>query len=313
MHRSALILATLVLPLRRPAPTRACGRTTISRRTRSRRPTASGPTRRGSTTCGCRRCGSRAAARAPSSRRPAWCRPTTTARARCIQQLSTPANDYVAKGFYAREGKDEVKCPDVEINQLVDISDVTDRVTQGDRRQGRAGLRRGAQGRAGGDRQGVLRRRRRRSAATWSSSTMAASTISTSTAAIRTCGWCSRRRRRSRSSAAIPTTSNSRATISMSAICGSISDGSPLDSSANFLRYAAADAQPGDLTFISGHPGSTHRLDTVAELEFRRDVTLPRRIFLNVGAARHAHRVLHQRAPSRRASHAACCSASRTG
>jgi len=44
----------------------------------------------------------------------------------------------------------------------------------------------------------------------------------------------------------------------------------------NFLRYAKTDAQPGDLTFTSGHPGSTDRLDTVAQLELQRDVTLPR-------------------------------------
>jgi peptidase S46-like protein len=57
-------------------------------------------------------------------------------------------------------------------------------------------------------------------------------------------------------------------------------DGRPLDSAANYLRYAAADVQPGDLTFTSGHPGSTGRLDTVAALEFRRDVSLPREIFM---------------------------------
>ena len=53
----------------------------------------------------------------------------------------------------------------------------------------------------------------------------------------------------------------------------------PLDTSKSFLRYAKADVRPGDLTFTSGHPGSTFRLDTVSELEFRRDVTLPRSIF----------------------------------
>src|SRR5262249_35607545 len=56
-------------------------------------------------------------------------------------------------------------------------------------------------------------------------------------------------------------------------------DGNPLDSRANYLRYAAADAQAGDLTFTSGHPGSTHRLDTVASLEFRRDA-MPSSLFL---------------------------------
>ena len=39
--------------------------------------------------------------------------------------------------------------------------------------------------------------------------------------------------------------------------------------------------RPGDPTFTSGHPGRTHRLDTVAQLAFERDVTLPRSIFYN--------------------------------
>ena len=45
-------------------------------------------------------------------------------------------------------------------------------------------------------------------------------------------------------------------------------DDRPLDTSANFLRYATRDVRPGDLTFTSGHPGRTHRLDTVAQLAF---------------------------------------------
>src|SRR5262245_46985936 len=45
----------------------------------------------------------------------------------CIQQLSTAARDLMANGFHAREAKDELKCPDVEVNQLVEISDVTER------------------------------------------------------------------------------------------------------------------------------------------------------------------------------------------
>src|ERR1700761_1413576 len=34
----------------------------------------------------------------------------------CIEQLSTRERDYVATGFYAKEEKDEVKCPDMEAN-----------------------------------------------------------------------------------------------------------------------------------------------------------------------------------------------------
>jgi hypothetical protein len=47
----------------------------------------------------------------------------------CIEQLSSAKKDFVASGFYAKTPADEVKCPDVEVNELVDISDVTDRVT----------------------------------------------------------------------------------------------------------------------------------------------------------------------------------------
>src|SRR5262245_19676743 len=48
----------------------------------------------------------------------------------CIQQLSTSARDLSANGFYAREARDEIKCPDVEVNQLVDIGDVTQRISK---------------------------------------------------------------------------------------------------------------------------------------------------------------------------------------
>lgn len=47
----------------------------------------------------------------------------------CIEQISTKAKDYDANGFYAAAEKDEVKCPDMEVNQLVDITDVTARMT----------------------------------------------------------------------------------------------------------------------------------------------------------------------------------------
>ncbi len=46
----------------------------------------------------------------------------------CIQQLSTPANDLLGKGFLARTAEQERQCPATEANQLVEITDVTDRV-----------------------------------------------------------------------------------------------------------------------------------------------------------------------------------------
>jgi peptidase S46-like protein len=46
-----------------------------------------------------------------------------------IQKLSTPEKDLVKNGFYAGEAANELKCPDLELNMLVNIDDVTARVT----------------------------------------------------------------------------------------------------------------------------------------------------------------------------------------
>ena len=51
-------------------------------------------------------------------------------------------------------------------------------------------------------------------------------------------------------------------------------DGKPIHSD-NYLKWSAKGAAPGELVFISGHPGSTERDDTVAELELQRDVIGP--------------------------------------
>jgi hypothetical protein len=51
-------------------------------------------------------------------------------------------------------------------------------------------------------------------------------------------------------------------------------DGKPLHTD-NFLKWSAKGAAPGELTFISGHPGSTERDDTVAQLLMQRDVIGP--------------------------------------
>lgn len=45
-----------------------------------------------------------------------------------IQKLSTPERDLLHDGFYARRQSDELPCPDLELNVLVDIEDVTERV-----------------------------------------------------------------------------------------------------------------------------------------------------------------------------------------
>jgi len=51
-------------------------------------------------------------------------------------------------------------------------------------------------------------------------------------------------------------------------------NGKPLETS-HYLKWSASGAAAGELVFMAGHPGSTSRLETVAQLQRRRDSTLP--------------------------------------
>jgi len=46
----------------------------------------------------------------------------------CVQQLSTHGHDYIQEGFYAKTQAEEARCPDLELNELVGIEDVTSTV-----------------------------------------------------------------------------------------------------------------------------------------------------------------------------------------
>ena len=46
----------------------------------------------------------------------------------------------------------------------------------------------------------------------------------------------------------------------------------------DYLRFSPAGAKAGDLIFVSGHPGGTNRLLTMAELNFQRDLSIPVRL-----------------------------------
>ncbi len=43
----------------------------------------------------------------------------------------------------------------------------------------------------------------------------------------------------------------------------------------DYLKFSPTGAKEGDLVFVTGHPGTTQRLNTVAHLEFLRDTALP--------------------------------------
>ena len=46
----------------------------------------------------------------------------------CIQQLSNAERNLLANGFVASKLADEISCPAIELNQLLEITDVTEKV-----------------------------------------------------------------------------------------------------------------------------------------------------------------------------------------
>ena len=48
--------------------------------------------------------------------------------ANCIQKISSPEHDYIRNGYVAKSAAEEAKCPDLELNVLEGIEDVTARV-----------------------------------------------------------------------------------------------------------------------------------------------------------------------------------------
>ena len=48
----------------------------------------------------------------------------------CLEQIATAEHDYMKTGFYAKTNAEELKCPDIELNVLMGIEDVTSKVQE---------------------------------------------------------------------------------------------------------------------------------------------------------------------------------------
>src|ERR1700761_2453842 len=197
----------------------------------------------------------------------------------CIEQLSNKDRDYVQTGFYAKEQKDEVKCPDMEANQLTEITDVTERV--------KAALA-GKDGKAFSDALKAVEADIAKECVGKDSETARCDVVDLYHGGIY--NLYKYRRYQDLRLVFAPEFAIAffggdpdnfefpRYDLDVSFVRIYDHD-KPLDSSANYLPFAKQDANDGDLTFVSGHPGNTDRLDTVAELEFARDVKLPATVF----------------------------------
>jgi len=196
----------------------------------------------------------------------------------CIEQLSNAQRDYVQTGFYAKEAKDEVKCPDMEANQLTEITDVTERV--------KAAIA-GKDGKAFSDALKAVEADIAKEC-TGGSDMVRCDVVDLYHGGIY--NLYKYRRYQDLRLVFAPEFAIAffggdpdnfefpRYDLDVSFV-RIYDQGKPLDSSANYLPFAKEDAKDGDLTFVSGHPGNTDRLDTVAELEYARDVKIPSTVF----------------------------------
>ncbi len=195
----------------------------------------------------------------------------------CIDHLSSKERDLQALGFYAKEEKDEVKCPNVEANQLIAITDVTARV--------QAALA-GKEGAAFAEAEKAIEATIARECS-GGDETVRCDVVELYHGGIYNL-YKYRRYQDVRlvfaPEKAIAFFGGNPDNFEFPRYDFDVSymrvyqSGKPLDTTANYFRYATKDIQPGDLTFTAGNPGSTRRLATVAQLEFSRD-TMPADLF----------------------------------
>ena len=179
-------------------------------------------------------------------------------------------------GYYAREAKDELRCPELEVNQLAAITDVTERVRKATAGLSGSEVQRGREGRAVAHREGVRHQRRpplrRRDPVPGRGlQPLQVPALPGRPPGVRARDVDRLLRRRSRQLQLSPLRPGRRRS------CGSTGTASRPASITTWPGRPAGAAE-GDVTFVSGHPGGTSRQLTVAQLEYLRDVALPERL-----------------------------------
>jgi hypothetical protein len=190
-----------------------------------------------------------------------------------LQKSSTAEHDYIRDGFLAATQADEIKAPDLEVNVLVSLENVTDRVNSAVNQA--AGVE--AQFAA---RKSIIARIERES----QQKTGLRSDVIT----LYQGGeyWLYRYKKYTDLRIVFAPEAQTaffggdpdnftypRYDLDL-ALFRVYENGKPIDST-NYLKWNPRGAQDGELVFVSGNPASTQRLDTVAQLEFERNTREP--------------------------------------
>ncbi len=198
----------------------------------------------------------------------------------CVQQLSTANRDYIKDGFIAKTRPEEQRCPDIELNRLDAITDVSARIrkaTAGLQGEAFAKARKAEQSRIEGECTGK------------NSETSRCDVVELYHGGLY--HLYQYRRYRDVRLAFAPELAAAffggdpdnfnfpRYALDMS-LLRAYENNKPAKV-ADFLRFDPKGAAPGELVMTVGHPGSTQRGLTVAQLETLRDLVLPQRLFLS--------------------------------
>jgi hypothetical protein len=191
-----------------------------------------------------------------------------------IAKLSTPERDLMEAGFLARSLEEELPCPDLELNVLMQIEDVTARVL----------------GAGEGLSPSEANAARRREMATIEQEAKERTGLDCQVVTLYQGGqyhlYCYRRHTDVRLVFAPElqaaffggdTDNFEYPRFNLDACFFRIyEDGRPLETE-DYLRWSSG-SKEGDLAIVFGHPGRTSRLHTVDHLRFLRDVETPRRL-----------------------------------
>lgn len=206
----------------------------------------------------------------------------------CIEQLSTGGRDYMKTGFYAHSLAEESKCPDLELNQLLSMEDVTTQVN--------AAVKPAMSAADAGEAARAAMSAIEKSCS--GSTGLRCDVVTLYAGAV----YNLYRYKKYTDVRLVFAPEFDAAFFGGDpdnftyprydldvAFFRVYEDNKPARLG-NYLHWSRAGVKEGDLIFLSGNPGSTDRLKTVSELEFLRDVSyplhltfLPRRIALLQG------------------------------
>jgi hypothetical protein len=191
----------------------------------------------------------------------------------CLAKISTKGHDYVTTGYYAKTQADEVKCVDLELNVLQSIEDVTARVNA----SVTPGMTTAA---AQAARRGVMSAIEQES--------VQKSGLRSDVVTLFQGGEYHLYRYKKYTDVRLVFAPE----VGIAFFGGdpdnfeyprydldvcffrAYENDKPVHP-ADYLKWSASGAKDGDLVFVSGHPGSTSRLNTLTHLQFFRDVAYP--------------------------------------